>query len=397
MWVRVGHENSVEVCDSVMRKILSMYPEEGLMHRPVFEDAFINGYIDYENLAKESRVIFIPWQMFFLSLKNLEKELKQIEDLRQYKFSAKFFTKRSAAGNITSKRIIDRLIRLQNFVVSNYDLSKNGFCGLLKNKTKEQGVKDILDFFDLDIKDFRSKSKEYAFEYLMNQVSSKNINISRGVLRGGVLPQIQGINSVYRNTSGFVIKDECIPFIFLPDEVNPDEVAGRRIYTLLYLIACIGLGDYNFFIESDFKASVLKAQGLDDLKHNIVSELLLPSEVTEKLKKTEITKVTIDSLASRYKMTPTAVVVTLRKRGVIRTKDEYGSLLPEPYKPQLRKIKMRHAKIATSVKKFCGERAFDFVNIGIAGKTLNSSQAQYLIFGRIRKKDYKEYCSQLDL
>ena len=229
-------------------------------------------------------------------------------------------------------------------------------------------------------------------KHVIDAVEVKNINVSRGVLRGGILPEVKGVNDVYKNTSGFVIKDDHIPFIFLPDEINPDEVIGRRIYTLVYLLVCVGLDDYDFYIEKDFKASALKQSGAENKKHTIVAGILLPVEDTAKLKGTEITKDTISYLASVFKVTPTAVVVTLRRRGII-TKAQYEALLPEPYKPQkMPPAPRKQAKITTLVEKFCGQTAFGLVNTSIKGKTVQSIEAQYLIFGGVKKAKYKEYC-----
>lgn len=391
MLLKVGLETSANICDDVVHKILNIYPEEGLESRPIFMRAFSDGSISYKELVGESQLLYIPWQMFFLDSKNFDIQVNHINTSRENKFSPKFFAKRSGVGKITSKRIIDRLIRLQNYIINNHKLAKNEFCGLLKHKTYSQCVKIILNLFEINDK-FYSKTKEGALKYLINQVESKYINVSRGVLKGGILPEVKGVSEIYKNTSGFVIRDECIPFIFLPDEINPDEVAGRRIYTLIYLLVCIGLDNYNFYIESEFRASAIKTSGPDSMKHDIVAEILLPNKATDKLRDAEINKITISQLASSHKMTPTAVVVTLRRRNII-TKEEYESLLPEPYQSQKHTSSPRtKPRITTSVEKFCGKTAFNLVNKGIKNKSLKSVEAQYLIFGRVRKGKYKEFC-----
>ncbi len=396
MWVKVGNQKSVEIHSDVVRSVLSIYPEEKLVERLIFNDAFINDQISYRDLLKESDSILIPWQMFFLTPSNFKVQKNHIEKFRQTKFSPKFFAKRTGVGKVTSKRIIDRLIRLQNFAVSNSGFSKNKFCGSLKGQKVAQCATNLVSFLGISEKNFYSKSAETALKYLIETSESKNINISRGVLKGGILPEVKGVNQVYKNTSGFVIKDDYIPFIFLPDEINPDEVIGRRIYTLVYLLVCIGLDDFNFYVESEFKASALKTSGSESKKHIIVSGILLPEDETEKLRGTDITKDIISQLTSKYKITPTAVVVTLRRRGIIKTKAEYEALLPEPYKHQkLPPSPRKAAKIITSVEKFCGKTAFSIINNGIKNKILKSIEAQYLIFGGVRKLKYKEYCTQI--
>jgi hypothetical protein len=393
MLVKTGHEKSVEIYDDVIRGVLGIYPEEKLLNRSFFENIFNLKYLSYKDLLKECEAILIPWQTFFLTPDNLKIQTEHIEKSRSNKFSPKFFAKRSGIGKITSKRIIDRLIRLQNFITNNYKLPKNQFCGLFKNTTLPESIKIFSDFFEIDTKKLSSKSADVVLKYLIDMAELKNINISRGVLRGGILPEVKGVNEVYKNTSGFVIKDECVPFIFLPDEINPDEVTGRRIYTLVYLLVCIGLDDYNFYIEKKFKVSALKMSGSDNIKHSIVTGILLPNEETEKLRGEKISKTVISQLTSKYKITPTAVITTLRRRGIIKTKEEYESLLPEPYKPiKSLPSPRKHAKITTSVEKFCGKTVYNLINAGIKNKILKSVEAQYLIFGGVKKAKYKEYC-----
>jgi|WetSurMetagenome_2_1015567.scaffolds.fasta_scaffold00882_18 hypothetical protein len=396
MFIRVGHENSIELSDKVFDDILSIYPEEELKLRPIFKEAFNNGFIVFKDLLKESECLYIPWQIFFLDKENLKIEKERIKKLRENKFSPKFFSKRKGAGKVTSKRIIDRLVRLQNFIVKNFELPDNNFCGLLRGRDVPECIKLMTNFFNIDL-NFNSQTKEKALEYLIAQVELKKINVSRGVLKAGVLPEVSGVNKIYKNTSGFVIKDVKIPFIFLPDEINPDEVIGRRIYTLFYLLTCVGLNDYSFFLESEFVASSIKSTGLEKKKHDIVTGILLPHEVTSILDKANINKELILSIASRYKITPTAVVVTLRRRKIINS-EEYDLLLPEPYELTNRRSGQgRRLKIHNAVEKFCGKVAFDAINQGISSKSLKSVEAQYLMFGRVKKIEYIKYCKSVGL
>lgn len=396
MQLKVGNKISVNIYDEVILNVLNIYPEEGLSQRPFFTEGFASKHISYRSLLHECEIIYIPWQMFFLTPDNLKGQLKHIYSCRKYKFSPKFFSKRSGIGKVTSKRIIDRLVGLQNYIINNYNLPKNSFCGALRGKSLIQCVDNFVNFFDINRNDLQCKNFERALDYLIKKIGAKNINISRGVWKGGILPEVKNINSVYKNTSGFVLKDERIPFIFLPDEINPDEAIGRRIYTLIYLIVCIGLDEYDFYLESNFKANALKKSGLEAKKHEIVSAILLPEEETEKLRASHIDNAVISRLASVYKITPTAVVVTLKRRGLIDRK-EYEILLPPPYKSKKVNIPRKRPKIITAVKKFCGSQAFDYVNHGIKNKNIKSIEAQYLIFGRVNKKQFKEYCSQMSL
>ncbi|HEY4474282.1 MAG TPA: hypothetical protein VI957_03930 [Candidatus Paceibacterota bacterium] len=400
MILTVNKKQSVEIENAVVAQILNMYSEEKLIGRPIFQNAFANDSIEYKDLKDESDKILIPWQMFLLDSRNLKKELDHIEKMRADKVSSKLMAKRRGIGNVTSKRIIDRLIRLQNFITATNTLPQNAFCGSLVGKSNAEAVAHILSYFEIDINKFRGyRNKSSALSYLLGKVENKYINISQGVLTNKMLPMWQVVdNSIYKNTSGFVIKDDKIPFIFLPSEINPDEVKGRQIYTIIYLIVLIGLNEYDFFIEKNFRAKALSATNKQKKIYSVTSEVLLPSEATEKLSGSVITPSTRDDLASEYKITPTAVVVTLRIRRTITSQAEYEALLPPPYDPP--KTPTHHPrspKIETSVRKFCGKYSFEFVNAGIKSGQLSSVQSQYLLFGAVNKKNFKKYRDGLSI
>lgn len=399
MWVKVGNKKSVEIHDEVVRGVLNIYPEEKLEDRPIFAESFSNGYISYKSLLDECDSLLIPWQMFFLNPSNFKKQLENIENNRKSRFRKSFFTKRESAGKITSKRIIDRLIQLQDYIINNYKdkLSKHTFCGSMKGKAVDECIKIFIESFDINMSEFRGKSRfDIALEYLIEKIENKTINISRGVLKGGVLPEFKGTGNVYKNTSGFVVRDEYIPFIFLPDDLNPDEALGRRIYTLVYLLVCIGLDEYDFYLESNFKASALKTKGSEAKRHKITTAILLPEAETERLRGSIITETEIENLSKTYKITPTAVVVTLKRRGIIN-QTQYESLLPVFVGLSKNKSKGRRPNIDTAVRKFCGLQSFGYVNQGIKNGTLGGIEAQYLLFGRVNQKQYKNYRQKVNI
>jgi len=131
--------------------------------------------------------------------------------------------------------------------------------------------------------------------------------------------------------------------------------------------------------------------------YRLTSELLLPKEITDTLKGEEITTEIRDDLSFKYKITPTAVLVTLRIRKII-TKEEYINLLPPEYKkPKQKKNNMHAPGIETSVRKFCGKYSFDVINSAIKSGAIQSIHAQYLLFGGVNKKGYKKYREKLKI
>jgi len=322
MWVTVNGTNSTEIEDSVVERVLSLYPEEELINRPVFEKAFNSGAVELQDLKDESGKILIPWQMFFLTTVNLNKQIEHTDEQRRHKVSAKLVAKRRGTGDVTSKRIIDRLIRQQNFLTSTGTIPKNTFCNSLGRIPTQRAVESLITHFEISREYlWKYQGKARALEYLIGKVERQNINVSRGVLSNKLLPTWQVVPSdVYRNTSGFAIKDDCIPFVFLPSEVNPDEVESRQIYTLVYLLAVIGLGKYDYYLESNFKAKMLSATGVSARIHAITTEFLMSTIETDKLRGKKITAAKRDELANKFKVSPSALIITLRRRGVISKK-----------------------------------------------------------------------------
>lgn len=394
MKLLIGDSVAAELDDLTFKRALDIYPEEEFSKRPIFESAIKAGEIQYEELKAEAAKLLIPWQMFLLDSKNLDLELARIEKLR-HKASARLLAKRPGIGTVTSKRILDRLIRCQTYIAHNHGTSRNVFCGSLKGRSVQSSVNHIKAHFGIDLRLFRRKNKADALAYLVERFEDMHINISQGVLTNKLLPHLPGSRSVYKQTSGFIIHDDCFPFVFLPSEINPDERDGRQIFTLVFLIALIGLDAYDYQIERDFKVSMLRARGRKSTGYKIASELLMPSAETERLRGTKITLTRRDELAHQYKLTATAVIVILRKRALI-TATEYDELLPGPAPTRSTRI-ARTPAFEKSVRKFNGRYSFEYINKDFSAGKLSQVQTQYLLFGGINKKAFKSYRNALGL
>ena len=382
--------------DATFSKVLGIYSEEGFPERPIFALALAQGEIEFKKLKEEAAKILMPWQMFLLESSKLDVELARIEGLR-HKAAAAKVTKRTGSGSTTSKRILDRLLRLQSYVSNSRTLPKNPFCGSLAGLSPVDAAATIRAHFGIDENLLRKKSKANALAYLVERIENGQVNVSLGVLTNKILPHLPGSRNVYRNTSGFAIRDECLPFMFLPSEINPEERDGRQIYTLAYLVAVMGLDSYEFQIQKDFTVSMLSSKGRQALLYEIASELLMPRSVTAALRGTQITESTRDNLAKDYKLTPTAVVVTLRRRRLL-TKEQYDALLPAPPAPgSVTKSTARTPSIEKSVRKFNGGHAYDLVNADFATRKITGVQAQYLLFGGPNRSGFRTYKKKLGL
>lgn len=374
----------IDIEEVVIQQILDIYPDERLHERKFFKEALATGGMSYTELVKECDVLHLPWQLFFLSQTKLTRELAKINDLRKTKFDLGQVASRTGSGPRISMRLLDRVMALQQYS-KEYSSTPNPFCSSLQKIDRAHWVQNIIQYFDIDLNRFNGGKKERALEYLIQCLEAKNIHVSRGVLSNKILPVSNELRETYKQSSGFVVQDESVPYIFLPNEVNRDETAGRQIYTLVSLLILTGLGEYNILVNSDFEARV-KGDRLTRRVHGAVAELLLPFEATTPFMDTKVSAKVRDDLSSRYNLTPTAVVITLRERGVI-TPDECEELLNSvPPKPPAKDQHFNSPKLTTSVEKFCGGNTNGNIVTGLAEKTLKPVRAQYLLFGHIDKK-----------
>ncbi len=406
MILKVENTEAVELEDSVIKRILNFYPEEKLIQHKTFQEAFSKGSITIKELKDISDKIQTPWQMFLLEEENLKKELENIEKNRIDKFPKEILKihkrKNSDSGEITSKRIIDRQIRIQSFTSS--QLPEGFICqfaGSLKGKNIKDSIDYILNYFDIDLDYFRSReTAEKAKDYLIKKIQSKkDINISQGVNdSNNILPRVKNSFELFKNTSGFVVKDKKIPFIFLSSEINPDENHYRQIYTLIYLLVVIGMEDYLYSIES-YSIKKVKEDKKFKLINEITSGILLPFSVTDKINSEDVNKDLINDLKEKYKVSYTAILFILRLRKKI-TKEVHNFLkLPKKKPTIIQEIKEeffpRQRNISTSVKRFCGDIAFEKINFAIKNNKIYPNQAQILIFAKFRKDKWAKYKSEI--
>jgi hypothetical protein len=401
MIVSLENKKIFEINREVVLSLLNMYPEEGLCERKVFARALIENKIDINDLKLESDKVLIPWQFFLLNAVNYKIELHKIRELRKRKVSTKLLSKRKGVGGQTSRRIVDRILRLQNYVEENIDMDNNPFCSSLKSFHRND-IKDyFLNYFSIDLERLWSiNSKAEAIEYLVKKIEQKGINICRGVLTHKILPHHMVVkNELYKNTSGFIVYDPKIPFIFLPGDISPLETDGRQAFTLIYLTLLIGLGNYNFVMESDLEAKYFSSKtNINDKEIlRIASEILIPFQLEDEIDDS-LDKYSVETFCKKYKVTPTAILVTLLIRRLIKIqkykeiKASFANL-----KTTQTNSNRRGQKVESAVRKFCGKYAYDLLNQNIKSKKTSKVLAQHLIFGAASKSNFKRYCINLNL
>lgn len=385
----------VDIKAASIKKILNIYPDEPLIDRPIFQAALASGTLSYSELRAECDRLLLPWQLFLLNPTKLQKEISNIDAKRKSKFDQVMIASRDNEGHGVSLRIADRLIALQDFARQRISVT-NSFCGMLKNQHRDKWAKIVVDYFEIDMAKLSGGKKEKTLEYLIEKLEAKSVRVARGVLTNGLLPAPNTIRSSYRKSSGFVVQDSRLPYIFLPNEISDNETPGRQILTLLSLVMLIGLDQYNLYITGNLEMTISTDRTLRQI-YGVASEILLPFTETEKLAGSTITEQIRDDLAARYMLTPSAVVVTLRQRGLIEDDSAYEVLLETIPNGDGAKTPKRTPHLDNAVKKLCGNATNNDIISALRNESLSPLRAQYLMFGRVDKLKFEKYKANVGL
>lgn len=396
MWLTHRNKRCVEIDDRVFKRLLTFYPEEDLLSRTVPSAALASGEISKAALQQEARTLFIPWQMFLLTRENLRRQLRKIESHRKDKLRVAKLSSRPGADGPTSNRLIDRYIRSQTFLVSSGDYARNTYAGMLKGKSVLEAVDTIATYFEIDREHFWTRStKESALEYLVRQIEHHQINVALGSSESRLVPSSKNHRLLYRNISGFCLRDVHVPFIFVNMNLSDDEEpVGRRIYTLVYLVVLVGLNV--FTVTRDWRPGRTPSGSQRPywrLAHDIASEFLLPKADIDPYRRQRITAEVVREISSKHKLTPTATLFRLWKERCI-TKEEKDALT----QPWVRRpSKARSPHIDTAVRKLNGALVYAAVNSAYALRRITQNQAQYILFGRITRRTWREFRARVDI
>ncbi len=398
MWLTHRGKNCVLIDDRVFARLLSYYPEEELIRRPILEAALVKGQITKSDLLREADILFIPWQMFLLSWDNLRAQIKNIENNRKDKIRAVALSSRPGASGPLPNRLVDRYIRAQTFLSAAVAGTRppNKCNGCLRGKSVSGAVAELQTCLNLDMEEFwRKGTKARALEYLIACVEEAGINVARGTADARLMPRSANHTALYKNVSGFCLKDDRVPFVFVNSSMAEDEEPlGRQIYTLAYLLALIGLGQY-MLIRNWKPSSSYAGRHAAYLKraHDIASELLMPAAALTRYRGNPITEEIILDLGARHKLTPTAILYRLKRDGYITAEEEDALTGPK----LLRKSRGRTPHIENAVNKLNGRLVVSAVHAGFPTGQITQNQAQYILFGRVRRKLWREYRARVGI
>ena len=368
------------------RIFAKLFGNSHVYHKRGYRDAVDKKKITLKCLQELAREANIPYSLFFAPEEVVDKQIERnnrelFKGVNETQF---YMTERGKVEirdiNLIIKDIIKRQKLMKKFFPEEKD---NEIVYLLKrsNMSIEKQANAIVCKVGLDLETLRSSNKkEDAYNYLVNLCESHNIYISRS--RIGVMPQNISTKVAF---SGLAVRDKKFPSIFLysKDETMVRDPAGRRIFTILLLLVCIARGRF-CLVSYDSKSTDLT----NDDEYRIVEEILMPKKEFEQLNISDISE--LNTIADRFKVTPRAALVRLRKLNKLnkRDYDEIYCILDIRY-AQDKKQSNHPYKVsdATKVKTYCGleftKRVF---NLYDRGRLSEGDLRRVLLFNKKPKK-----------
>ncbi len=288
----------VPLCNVIMKNISVKLNNKQTIQidRSIFVDlleiSHIKDYSDYEKALDQNELTFtnlkklaakarVPYPLFFAPRSIVDLQIADKDKNLYEKIPSKQEIRLNSRGRVEIKDIeliIKDLGRKQEFlkarVLVNADPNKfiGSIAAKIKNNTPiDEIANEIRDYLEIDLAHLRTISKEKVLTYITSCSESKGILISFSSYN--YMPQ--NINPELE-LSGLCIRDKKFPFIFIntrDGDIKPKiiESSGRQIFTLLSMLACIGMG--KFVLSSKTGSSK------DDptkLAYRIAGEIIIP-------------------------------------------------------------------------------------------------------------------------
>jgi Zn-dependent peptidase ImmA (M78 family) len=356
-----------------------------------YEVALKSGSIKFKNLKKLALKAGVPYPLFFAPRSVCELQLAEKESNLYQKISSKDEIRLSSRGKVELEDIeliVKDLARKQEFLKRRIlpSANANSFIGSYAAKLKkgvsfDQIASEIRTFFNIDLAHLRTISKDKVLTYLRNCIESKGILVAFS--SHNYMPQ--NLNKELE-LSGICIKDSKFPFIFINTRDGDDrpkiiESTGRQIFTLLTMVACIGM---NKFILSS-KSGKAK----DDptkIAFQIASEIIIPQSQLK-----EMRNFTLDDLKEKahfFRVTPSMLLYQLKAHKKIDAKsaDSFWAQLRKEAKRA--EPKHKHAPLpVTGYSKYNGERFSREVIKAHNNGLISHMEVKNILFRRGKKMD----------
>ncbi|MDP4103334.1 MAG: hypothetical protein Q8935_00155 [Bacillota bacterium] len=327
--IKLNNKQAIVISKSVFVDLLE------ISHIKEYKDyikAIDQNEITFINLKKLATKAGVPYPLFFAPKHIVDKQIENKDKNLYEKIPSKEEIRLSSRGRIEVKDIeliAKDLGRKQEFLKNRVLLKAdpNKFIGSVGDKIKknipvEEIATEIREYLGIDLIYLRSIPKDKVLNYITTCSEKKGILISFSSYN--YMPQ--NINPELE-LSGICIKDKKFPYIFINTRDGDEkpkiiESAGRQIFTLLSMLAFIGMG--KFLLSS--KSGRSKNDPIK-LAYAIAGEIIIPQSDLNTFKIT-----TLDELKERahfFKITPSMLLYKLEGQRKI------GAVLANSFRQQL--------------------------------------------------------------
>lgn len=318
MLVSIKHKQA-EIDDKVFSYLFDNSP---FYEDADYLDARANGSIAMSKLIELARAAHINYALFFLPIEYLAPMIDKENERLFQGFGGNFtISIRGKSVNLNLVRMVIKDLRLKQSFIGRYlNAGANPHPKFLAHSQKsiEEQAQYIMNALDISLEEFRgSRSKPAAMMYLIDKLEKQNILVALETNTN--MPQ--NMNRA-KGISGVYIKDKRFPYLFIANEGQRDyeSGAGRKIFTIMYLLTCMFKGKSKMVSLND-----VAKESADDEIYQIVEEMLLPSE--DLPEQSSYTIDDIDELSKNLMLTGRAILVRLRHLGYFTDDEAYWSLM----------------------------------------------------------------------
>ena len=290
----------------------------------VYQTTLETRKITIRNLKDLARRAHIPYPLFFAPEDKVRKQIKNTAKQKTNNTASKKEFSIISRGTLyleDMEFIIDDLTGRQGIMNKLYPVSEVNelFC-IYKNKRRsseslEGKAKYIREYFDIDLVEYRRKSKTKALAYIVEKLEAKNFLVSFSSYN--YMPQNIPREAEF---SALCINDKFYPYIFInrrDEEQNPKiyESESRQILSIFFAISAFTYGD--FFVNNNGK----NINSSQKKYYKLAQEILLPiNDLCDNLhtKNSVNTLEDIKQLGEQFNLTPKAILQRLKEEKLIK-------------------------------------------------------------------------------
>lgn len=296
---------------------------DGVLFRHIFESSIISNHPHYlaslesgkltlSDLISLSRQGGIAYSLFFGTNGTVSPLINKESASLFGGFGDKYsLGVRGRVFNLNVIRLLIKDIKMKQDVIMRFvKTEKHPYVKFLKNS--KRSLRDqadyIVDSLRIDMNIFRSyKDKRDALMYLIDRAEANNIFISienTGTNMPQNFKRATGLTGVY-------IQHNKFPYIFISKEgmADPDKTPARKVFTLVYLLACLFKGHSKM-------VSLNQAIGQEDSIFELTELILMPADLIPLQSAYSIDD--LDAIADTLNVSSSAILTRLDHLGYIK-------------------------------------------------------------------------------